>query len=255
MLQLTVSYDNSTKNLKTIDVFTPDDNFISDFPDLWVIYIHGGAWRDPEHDSKDGHALIHFLCNQSYIQNKIAYASVNYRLSPDVMHPEHLKDVESAIMFLKKTYKLKRCILVGHSAGATLAIQYFMLDCEAQSSIQAVICVEGIYDLVDLVNEYPSYENFVELAFGSNQQSWVAASPSYLISKYTGSSICEIILIQSEEDELLSMQQTKIMMKAISDIKNGNIKLDLKKIEGKHFETIKNEDFFLIVKETIEKYL
>ncbi|KAG5437049.1 hypothetical protein PCK2_001032, partial [Pneumocystis canis] len=247
--------DNSTENLKTVDVFIPDDCLINDFSDLWVIYIHGGAWRDPKHDSKDGHALINFLCNQSYIQNKIAYVSINYRLSPNVMHPEHLKDIESAMMFLKKAYKLKRCILIGHSAGATLAIQYFMLDYEAQSSIQAIICVEGIYDLAELVNEYPSYEDFIKLAFGNNRQDWINASPSQVISKYRGVSVCEIILIQSEEDELLSMQQTNIMMKAISDLKNCNIMFDLKKIKGKHFETIKNEDFFFIVKEIIQKYL
>ncbi|KTW28931.1 hypothetical protein T552_01559 [Pneumocystis carinii B80] len=255
MPEFVLSYGNPDENLKKIDVFISDNGFINDSSNLWVIYIHGGAWRDIDHDSKDGHVLINFLRSQFYTQTKLAYASINYRLSPHVVHPEHLNDIKEAIDFLKKTYKLNQCILIGHSAGATLCIQYFMVNSEVQNIVCCIICVEGIYDLLELVSEYPSYEDFVKLAFGNDQRNWIVASPSYLVSNYVGSSSCEIILIQSEEDELLSMKQTNIMMKAISHIKNSNITFSLKKVKGKHFDVIKNDDFFYIIKEVVHYYL
>ncbi|EMR11058.1 hypothetical protein PNEG_00656 [Pneumocystis murina B123] len=255
MPELVLSYGDLVENLKKIDVFISDDGYIDDSSNLWVIYIHGGAWRDVKHDSKDGHALINFLRSQFYRQTKVVYASINYRLSPHVVHPEHLNDIKEAIAFLKKSYKLSRCILIGHSAGATLGIQYFMLDNEAKNIVYCIICVEGIYDLLELVNEYPSYEDFVKLAFGDYRQDWIVASPSYLVSNYLGSSACKIILIQSEEDELLSMRQTNIMAKAISHIQNPNITFSLKKVKGKHFDVIKNDDFFYIIKEVVQYYL
>ncbi|KAJ5436785.1 hypothetical protein N7445_007670 [Penicillium cf. griseofulvum] len=107
----------------------------------WVIFIHGGAWRDPVVTSES------FGATESILREKglpiSGFASISYRLSAhpnhpqdpntapkdfqDAKHPDHIRDVEAALALLQNTYGFgTRYILVGHSCGATLAFQAVM---------------------------------------------------------------------------------------------------------------------------------
>ncbi|EPS32142.1 hypothetical protein PDE_07101 [Penicillium oxalicum 114-2] len=109
----------------------------------WIIYIHGGAWRDPRIIAES------FQTTQSILEADpnlpiSGFASINYRLSAsakfpqdqdttppedyrNARHPDHIRDVEAALAFLQNTYDFgQRYILVGHSCGATLAFQAVM---------------------------------------------------------------------------------------------------------------------------------
>ena len=121
-----ISYINDGNPLHTLELYnTPQDG-------LWVIFIHGGAWlhvlfyivpnnrRDPRQTSHDGDPLLNYLRGTDL---PLTLASVNYRLSPAVRHPSHQEDVIAALTYLKEQYGMKEYILVGHSAGATLAFQ------------------------------------------------------------------------------------------------------------------------------------
>lgn len=83
-----------------------------------IAFVHGGGWR---------------IGDKSRVQSKPAHftssgyvlASINYRLSPDVRHPAHARDVASAIAWLRAHAgdfggDPNRIILMGHSAGAHL---------------------------------------------------------------------------------------------------------------------------------------
>ena len=92
------------------------------------------------------------------------------------MHPGHFEDVEAALGFLCDSYGMRNYILVGHSAGATLALQVLAATATAVTEAprrglnvlaKGVVCLEGIYDLPQLVKEYPDYRGFVEGAFGA----------------------------------------------------------------------------------------
>ncbi|KAJ6131173.1 hypothetical protein N7523_001633 [Penicillium sp. IBT 18751x] len=108
----------------------------------WVIYIHGGAWRDPTVTSESFDKAEAIL--QASNLPISGFASISYRLSPhprfpqnppttspyesrNAKHPDHIRDVEAALAFLQNTYGFgPRYILVGHSCGATLAFQSVM---------------------------------------------------------------------------------------------------------------------------------
>ncbi|KAJ6006329.1 hypothetical protein N7451_004273 [Penicillium sp. IBT 35674x] len=109
----------------------------------WVIYIHGGAWRDPTVTSSAFDNAATILRNSPDLLIS-GIASISYRLSAhpnhpqdpattpsdeyrNAKHPDHIRDVEAALAFLQNTYAFgPRYILVGHSCGATLAFQAVM---------------------------------------------------------------------------------------------------------------------------------
>ncbi|KAH6848265.1 hypothetical protein B0I37DRAFT_406033 [Chaetomium sp. MPI-CAGE-AT-0009] len=125
----------------------------------WIVYIHGGAWRDPAITSASFTATAtnlllrsttttitnpHPTTSESGLAGLI---SLNYRLSPHpayaassshsnnkARHPDHIADVCAALAFLGRLGILgggtdgnrKRWVLAGHSCGATLAFQAVM---------------------------------------------------------------------------------------------------------------------------------
>ncbi|OOQ85307.1 hypothetical protein PEBR_26574 [Penicillium brasilianum] len=134
----TLTYGRHSSLQKVIA--TPLDQYKDGY---WVIYIHGGAWHDPEITAES------IEPTQSILQAApdlpiTGFASIEYRLSPhpkhpqdkattppeeyrDAKHPDHIRDVEAALAFLQNTYGFgQRYILVGHSCGATLAFQAVM---------------------------------------------------------------------------------------------------------------------------------
>ncbi|KAH0603827.1 uncharacterized protein H6S33_007486 [Morchella sextelata] len=176
----------------------------------WLIYIHGGAWRDPLITKSTAHPLLHHILLTHPTLNA---ATLNYRLSPHpdqpqaaARHPDHLNDVLSGILYLRDNYGVapNRVVLVGHSAGATLVFQVLPQLGAAGLWPAAVVGVEGIYDLVGLVDEYPGYAGFVEGAFGEREK-WSAASPGWEgCTGYRG----RTVLVHSDDDELLSWRQS-----------------------------------------------
>lgn len=123
---------------------------------------------------------------------------------------------------------MRRFVLVGHSAGATLALQVLGAGGAAvDGGVKAAVCLEGVYDIPGLVREYPDYVGFISGAFGpapvvdgESHHAWVEASPA-------GDAVCsglgsfleagegKIVLVQSRQDELLSLQQTRLMEEAL----------------------------------------
>ncbi|KZZ97495.1 hypothetical protein AAL_03459 [Moelleriella libera RCEF 2490] len=106
---------------------------------LWIIYVHGGAWRDPLITS----ATLTPALKQLPLTDDVVLASVSYSLSRytqhatqpsspadcsrNAMHPRHILDVLAAIGFLQETAGFgSNYILAGHSCGATLAFQAAM---------------------------------------------------------------------------------------------------------------------------------
>jgi len=153
-----------------------------------------------------------------------------------------------------------------------------------------IVCTEGIYNLMSLIEEYPSYYSFIDNAFGPISDIWQEASPvnfssslfcqndiilegaggggggsveitndnenSY--SHYTG----RLVLIQSSEDELLSMRQTEEFTKVLVLLQNqenaekkktknnnddDNNNVEVKIVKGKHDEVFKSQELVTIM--------
>ncbi|KAJ9273102.1 hypothetical protein DTO212C5_687 [Paecilomyces variotii] len=229
----------------------PRNNPAEEDTGYWVIYIHGGAWRDPTVTLSSFDLTQSILLKSTTVQEKkkiSAFASIEYRLSPHpnfpqdphttparevrrAQHPDHIHDVRAAITFLQTKYGFgDRYILTGHSCGATLAFQTVMdnlpgvdTDSDAMRLIKpkAIVGVEGIYDLRllrDNYKRYDAYQEFLAGAFGPDEDLWDVVSPARASSSSSSSGIQRswaegklVILAHSVDDELVDFAQVDAM--------------------------------------------
>ncbi|KAH7318675.1 Alpha/Beta hydrolase protein [Stachybotrys elegans] len=226
----------------------------------WIVYIHGGAWRDPRiaHESFVP-CIKAILSSADASQLAIrGFASIDYRLSahPDLpqdpdtpqrelrcaRHPDHIQDVRSAIRFLADQHHLSGdYVLVGHSAGATLAYQLLMGEYAidgaqlAQVPMPAAnIGIAGIYDLVGLNERHDGYEGFISAAFGPEQDTWHRTSPARFSGSYKESSdkpLCNL-LAWSSEDSLVDEPEIDSMAAKLK--KDGFDVMLYKDLKGDH---------------------
>lgn len=238
------------------------------FSKSFVIFIHGGAWRDPRNTHRDADTLM-----AGIVSSSVTGASIDYRLSPEVVHPAHVQDVASALDYISKNYQVDKVVLVGHSAGATIALQLFMRLSEwsehtqlVLSKVISVVASEGIYDIGALMNDDPSYEGFVKEAFGQNStyENWDAASPASGLYGWESrrANVCllhpeyaevefngRLVVVHSPEDELLNINiQPKIAEQRMG---GKSIEIVMKEARGRHDEVYTSRELIEIVREEI----
>ncbi|OBT81515.1 hypothetical protein VE02_09753 [Pseudogymnoascus sp. 03VT05] len=247
--------------LSTVDVWLPATNNDGNNPDgIWIVFIHGGAWRDPLIDSTSFKLTISILSQTPTPATApiAGYASINYRLSPypshpsspsvpgdasrAAKHPEHLDDVTTALLFLEKEYRIAgRYLLAGHSCGATLAFQLPGTTAEGGKLPLplGILGSEGIYDIPSLVerNQHPFYREFVVSAFGDSESTWWSSASPRLAAP--GSKLWEktpvLLISHSEEDEYVEKAQSLDMLKRIKETKEDGQAVYVP-AEGKHDE-------------------
>ncbi len=148
--------------LQSYEVYIPesDDKHQGDSigQKYWIIYVHGGYFRDPAVTSSSFYSALELLATEKQHHQNIfkhdvnsksagvkphiaGYASINYRLSPhsdkspqdpkttpayelrNAKWPEHIYDTLAAIAHLQKKHGFgERYLLVGHSVGATMVL-------------------------------------------------------------------------------------------------------------------------------------
>ncbi len=212
-----------------------------------LVYVHGGAWRDPLVTADSIEAAVAWAFRPSETSSAIqAIASINYTLSAfpsrdsldphrsdparEAVHPQHVKDVLTALSFLRSFGLDDRSyVLAGHSAGACITFQAILQcpACYGLDEVTAVPCpaamlgLNGLYDLDALVEELgPShehlrgdYESLLSAAFGKDQKRWAAASPSCFDSDVVSNRVREgkiphlLMLDQSADDQLVPLNQ------------------------------------------------
>ncbi|OTA67194.1 alpha/beta-hydrolase [Hypoxylon sp. EC38] len=235
----------------------------------WIIYIHGGAWRDPRITHKTFAPIITRLVTSDDDASSIAaFASIDYRLSPhpdfpqdpattppeqlrNARHPDHLNDVRSALAFLQRRYGFgDRYVLLGHSAGGTLAYQILATAPPLESNSregryedvevelpQAVFGFESIYDLTGInVRFGGSYAGFLTAAFGG-PENWDAAAPMKYAGRYRDRFAGLAVLGQSPDDELVDELEADGMVERLRGDLDAEKVLLIKDLEGTHNET------------------
>ena len=145
-----VAYRTSSPNpaRNRLDMYLPKDK--KDFPVL--VLVHGGAWIVGDNRSGGLYSSVgRFLASQG-----IGVVMPNYRLSPAVKHPEHIKDVARAVAWTHANIAKHggdpgRLYLAGHSAGAHLVSllttdeSFLRGEGMKAGDIKGVIAVSGIY--------------------------------------------------------------------------------------------------------------
>jgi arylformamidase len=117
-----------------------------------VVVVHGGGWVMGDNRCCGLQSSVgHFLASQGFLA-----VLPNYRLSPLVTHPEHVKDVARAVRWTRDHIAEHggdpdRIYLLGHSAGghlvALLATDESYLRAEGLRTrdLRGVIAVSGVY--------------------------------------------------------------------------------------------------------------
>lgn len=194
-----------------------------------LLLIHGGAWNDTANTYNDFQQLAGFLAAHASMAT-INIVGINYRLTPEVVHPSHLYDIVLGIRHLVQEYGTTELLVAGHSVGATMALQLLnyrqILAMGAKNAgtkielfdldvaVKTVVFIDGIYNMKDLVAEYGGYyQTFVERAFLSERQYTDAVQVSWDKETGVGKVGFEVlfekaVVVQSTEDELLSLRQT-----------------------------------------------
>jgi arylformamidase len=148
-----------------------------------VVFIHGGFWVESDDEYKIGPRIAEAL-----VADGAAVALVRYRLSPQVRHPTHVRDVAAALAGLKRFadrygYDAKRLYLVGHSAGATLAAllaldpAYLREVGMKPADIAGAVLISGIYDLGPAGPLTSQHAKILAATFGEDAAVRRSASP------------------------------------------------------------------------------
>ena len=131
-----------------LDLFLPKD--CCNFP--VVVLVHGGAWVVGDNRCCGLYSSVgEFLASRG-----IGAVLPNYRLSPGVKHPEHVKDVARAFAWTRAHIaeyggRPDELFLVGHSAGGHLAAllasdeRYLKAEGLSTTDIRGVVAISGVY--------------------------------------------------------------------------------------------------------------
>jgi arylformamidase len=121
------------------------DHFAAAGAAATLVYLHGGYWQ-----ARDK-AQFRFLA-PAWIATRVSVVLANYPLCPDVT----LATVTEAVRDLIPAFGDSACriVVMGHSAGAHLAVELALTDWSTRgitrSSISGIVGLSGIYDLVPL---------------------------------------------------------------------------------------------------------
>ncbi|ORY70476.1 Alpha/Beta hydrolase protein [Pseudomassariella vexata] len=197
------SFSYGPNVLQTYDVYIPqgkqDEN--PSCETYWLVYIHGGYYRDFSVNSTSVQPSIEVLESRNItdfnntIEKVAGVASLNYRLSalPGVQDPsttpenklqtarwpDHLNDVLAALRDLNSHYPIDgQYVISGHSVGAQMAFLAALrtLNDTTIPKPVAVLGVSGIYDFPQILRTNPEYTNLTLNAI--NETNLGSASPA-----------------------------------------------------------------------------
>lgn len=234
----------------------------------WHVHVHGGAWRDPQLTSSSIEAAAaHAFAAVDTPHPIVGIASINYTLSPfpthptlpydpikdkhtdparEATHPMHIHDVLSGFALLRSLGLADDIyILSGHSCGACLAFQSVLFspqhwgfnDLADPPRPAALLGMNGLYDLPDLVHNLGEshanledvYSMLLNIAFGTDEGQWLAASPARVEPRELSSRIKNghgpklVVLDQSTEDQLVPVNQTERTEKQLSQVSSVRV--------------------------------
>jgi acetyl esterase/lipase len=199
---LNIPYKKTDANssLTSLDVYTPDSE--GSFP--VIVYVHGGAWEFGDKKYVSGKP-------DYFVRNGFVFVSINHRLSPQVMHPEHAQDVADAITWVYyhiREYGGDRddIFLMGHSTGAHLVSlvstdeRYLRKSGLDLSTIRGTVSLDcDYYDIPFSLAQDESTRPLLEEVFGNNSSVWADASPVNHINRNKGIPPFLLVYVASRE--------------------------------------------------------
>jgi len=210
--------DGADAKKHRLDLYLP----ATDKPFPVLMWIHGGGW-------KMGDRSMYGELGRRFAEAGIGCAVISYRLSPDVKHPEHVKDCARAFAWLHANVKEHggnpdRLFVSGQSAGghltALLALNRAYLEelKVPEDAIKGAIPMSGVYTIPAVKRELPGLKMFKE-AFGSEPDVCAEASPTTHVKNAKAPML---VITETEDDKALLRETMAGFKKAVeaAELKN-----------------------------------
>ncbi len=206
-----------------VQVYQPDSCRAKACP--VVMWVHGGGWKNGDTTKNTASDMLTIWANQG-----IVMVGINYRLSPDVVHPKHVQDVAAAINWVHQNISgyggdQNHLFLLGHSAGAHLVAlvstnpTYLATYNLSPKNLTAVFPIDTAS--FDLTNPSRFVKRMVNDAFGTDQTALREASPIWNVN--SGGQYPDFIIaatnVRKDAVETSQILQTKL--------RNAGAKADL----------------------------
>ncbi|MGE3806039.1 MAG: alpha/beta hydrolase [Gemmataceae bacterium] len=150
-----------------------------------ILFVHGGAWR---HGAKQFLGIYEAL-GKHWAKEGVVFVVPNYRLTPKVQHPEHIRDVARAFAWTHKNIgkyggSPEQLFVCGHSAGGHLCAllatneKYLKAEGLGLDTIKGAMPLSGVYRI-------PDKSWLFDAAFGKDTDNRRDASPQANINGKT----------------------------------------------------------------------
>ncbi|CEG35628.1 para-nitrobenzyl esterase [Plasmopara halstedii] len=197
--------------LQCLDIATPRQiKLNSKLPTC--VFVHGGSWQRGDKSGGLNHNI-----DQAFVRAGCVGVSINYRLSPEVQHPEHAKDVAAAVAWLHRNIAKfggdpDKLVLVGHSSGAHLIMQFLAdpqfltaagLEKPIHTLVKGAVGISGVYNIVRLANTSFYGALATNPPFGDRVEQLREASIGRIITRVGAVSPLarmQLLLMNAEED-------------------------------------------------------
>ncbi len=218
----------------TLDLYRPRAR--KELPVL--LFFHGGVWQmgDKEQYRNVGTA---------FARRGILTAVVNYRLTPSVRHPGHVRDAARAVAWaVRHTGEFggrpDRVFLSGHSAGGHLITlllmdpQYLRAEKVNADSLAGVVPLSGVFDLTKPMDDTSQggAAFYIHPPFGTDRRGLEAASPIKHLRK---TPVPLLVLLAGEDYRAMQDQSQRF----VDALRRRNLAVTYEVIDRRgHFEIV-----------------
>jgi acetyl esterase/lipase len=141
-----VPYSKSKNPKNNLNLYIPKNKGFPTF-----IFVHGGGWRV-------GDKTWYSWIGESLKNKGIGVVVINYRLTPEVSHPENAMDVANAAKWVFANIEgyggdKKRIFIGGHSAGAHLSsLVVCNKEFDLDNKVRGMVLISGVYSINTFVH-------------------------------------------------------------------------------------------------------
>ena len=217
-----------------LNIYLPDTDEFDVF-----IYFHGGGIEGGSKEKSEGEKLD-FV--STVLENKTAVVTANYRLYPDAVYPDFIRDAASVVAYVKnnieKYGKCKRIFVGGASAGAYIA----MMLCFDRRYLSVhkldALSIDGF--IFDSGQPTAHFNVLREKGIDTRRVIIDDTAPLYYVG--IDKEYPPMLFVVSENDIAGRLEQTKLIISALKSFEYDMTKVEYKLMSGSHMEHARQFD-------------
>lgn len=198
-----------------LDVHMPQD--AKDAP--LVVYFHGGALMFGNKQDGDGVA-------RRLTELGIGVVSANYRLSPAVQHPAHVRDAAAAFAWVVRHAQSlgadsRRIYVAGHSAGGYLAALLALDGAHLAEHGLDLSAIAGAIPISPFLYVEETARDRPKTVWGDDPDNWLAAS----VTPHIGAGKPPMLLLYADGDDDWRKAQNERLAAALREVGNATVRV------------------------------